>query len=191
VPLETTILTLKEFVNAESGVSIASQQFWFNGQIISDDNHTVGVAGIKDGDLVVVQVRQSEQAAPPRTQASSNNTPTNQEAERIRQQFLNNTQLRNNLVSQMPQLAGALNDPVAFRDVFQQMNAARSAEQARLNNLDNNITEENQAEVEKMIRMELIEQHRQEAMEENPECKFPADCWGRVLLLTSYSLWES
>jgi len=191
VPLETTILTLKEFVNAESGVSIASQQFWFNGQVISNDNHTVGAAGIKDGDLVVVQVRQQQQAVPPRAQASSNSTPINQEAERMRQQILNNAQLRNNLASQMPQLAGALYDPVAFREVFQQMNAARSAEQARLDNLDNNITEENQAEVEKMIRMELIEQHRQEAMEENPECKFPADCRDRLLLIISYSLWES
>lgn len=89
----------------------------------------------------------------------------------MRQQILNNAELRNNLVNQMPRLAGALYDPAAFREVFQQMNAARSAEEARFDNLDNNITEENQAEVEKMIRMQLIEQHRQEAMEENPECK--------------------
>lgn len=169
VPSETTLTTLKEFIAAESGIEVGTQQLLLNGESLSNDNHTVEAAGIKDGDLISVQIRQRQHTQRPNASTSSNLAPVDQRAESLRQQILNNPQMRDSLQSQAPQLARVLNNPTGFRDAFRQENMVRLAEDERIRNLDNNITEENQAEVEKMIRLQLIEQHRQEAMEEMPE----------------------
>jgi len=169
LPDDATITTLKEFVQAESGIAVATQQFYLNGQLLPNDTQTLSASGVTDGDLIAVQVRQQQQATPQRAQPSQNMTQVDQQAESTRQQLLNNTQMRDEFLRQMPSLTGALYNPAEFRDAFRRMHEARAAEESRYANLDNNITEENQAEVEKRIRMQLIEQHRQEAMEEHPE----------------------
>ncbi|PHH76780.1 hypothetical protein CDD80_1230 [Ophiocordyceps camponoti-rufipedis] len=196
---DMTLATLRESLHAESNVPPASQHIYHNGRLISDDTKTMEQLQIVDGDMLAVHVRetrgaaaalgqpqrsqqqqqqqQQQQPAQPRRRPGGDNDP-----EMVRLQVLGNPALRQQLQSQQPELAAAVDDPVRFarllheaQDNERRDRLERLREVERLNEDPFNI--ENQRRIEDMIRQERVMENLQNAMEHNPEV------FGRVHML--------
>lgn len=188
LPPGLTIADLKGFVNAETQLPQASQQFYLNGQPIQGDTKTLEEAGIKDGEMIAMLVRQ------PQPQAASNNMGTQRtqqrsggggggraarqpgpdEIETMRLSILGNPAAMANMRSQQPDLADAINDSGRFRDVFQTMvRQDEDRERERMNQMrllnEDPFNVEAQRKIEEMIRQESVQENLQHAYEHNPE----------------------
>ncbi|KAI6883420.1 hypothetical protein KC334_g16210, partial [Hortaea werneckii] len=61
LPPGLSLADLKGFVNAETNVPQSSQQFYLNNLPIHGDEKTIEEAGIKDGDMLAMLMRQPDQ----------------------------------------------------------------------------------------------------------------------------------
>lgn len=184
LPPGLSIADLKGFVTAETNLPQTSQQFYLNNQVISGDNKTLEEAGIKDGDMLAMLMRQPQQPnnmgsqrRPPPLQQQQRGPSGAQEIETTRLSILGNPAAMAQVRQQRPALAEAINDSNRFREVWMEMmrdDEARERErmeQLRLLNEDPfNI--EAQAKIEEMIRQESVQENLQFAYEHSPEGKF-------------------
>ncbi|KAH6966423.1 hypothetical protein EDB82DRAFT_331193 [Fusarium venenatum] len=183
---DMTLATLRESIQAESTIPPTSQHIYHNGRLISDDTQTMEQLQIADGEMLALHVRDMrgstgvpEQARRPQPRRQARNE---QDPELIRLQILGQPALRQQLQSQHPELASAVDDPARFAQIFldsqnreQRERQERQREIERLNDDPFNI--ENQRKIEEMIRQERVMENLQNAMEHNPEV------FGRVHML--------
>lgn len=182
-----TLSTLRDSIQADANVPPTSQHIYHNGRLVEDDSKTMEQLQISDGDMLAVHVR--DMAARPRPQpaqqrsqqqpqpAAGSNRGEN-DPELLRLRILGSPVLRQQLQGQHPQLAAAVDDPVAFANVLrdsqereQRERLERQREIERLNDDPFNI--ENQRKIEEMIRQERVMENLQNAMEHNPEGRSP------------------
>lgn len=173
-----TLATLRESIQAESTIPPTSQHIYHNGRLISDDAQTMEQLQIADGEMLALHVRDMrgstgvpEQARRPQPRRPARNE---QDPELIRLQILGQPALRQQLQSQHPELAAAVDNPERFRQIFhdsqnreQRERQERQREIERLNDDPFNI--DNQRKIEEMIRQERVMENLQNAMEHNPE----------------------
>ncbi|KAF5024128.1 hypothetical protein F66182_3802 [Fusarium sp. NRRL 66182] len=181
-----TLATLRESIQAESTIPPTSQHIYHNGRLISDDTQTMEQLQIADGEMLALHVRDMrgstgvpEQARRPQPRRRGGNE---QDPELIRLQILGQPALRQQLQTQHPELAAAVDNPARFAQIFhdsqnreQRERQERQREIERLN--DDPFNVENQKRIEEMIRQERVMENLQNAMEHNPEV------FGRVHML--------
>lgn len=176
---DLTIGDLKEFITAETSIPAATQVLTLNGRTLSENSQTLQAAGLRDDDMLAVVARQPQQQ--PRQQSQRTQQPgsmtsadENAQIEAARQQILGQPQALEQVRRQQPDLAAALNDPVRFREAFIAMRRSQEAmvrqEEQRLAALDEDVNEENQAEIYKRIQQQNIDLEYEQVMESNPEC---------------------
>ncbi|KAK6391351.1 hypothetical protein LTR65_004515 [Meristemomyces frigidus] len=179
---------LKGFVTAETNLPQASQQFYLNNTPVQGDEKTLEEAGIKDGDMLAMLMRQPDQQNDMGTQRRQQpgqrrgQAQGAHEIETTRLSILGNPGAMAQVRSQRPALAEAINDSARFREVWQEMmrededRERERQEQMRLLNEDPfNI--DAQRKIEEMIRQEAVQDNLQFAYEHNPEV------FGRVTML--------
>ncbi|KJY00832.1 DNA damage-inducible protein 1 [Zymoseptoria brevis] len=194
LPPGLSVGDLKGFVNAETSIPQASQQFFLNNQTIQGDDKTLEEVGIQDGDMIAMLMRQEQtnqnnmgtqrraQPQQPQQQQRRGLGSNVQEIETTRLSILGSPAAMAQVREQRPALAEAINDSNRFRDVWLEMNREDEnrerdrLEQMRLLNEDPfNI--EAQRKIEEMIRQESVQENLQFAYEHNPEV------FGRVTML--------
>ncbi|EME43863.1 hypothetical protein DOTSEDRAFT_130936, partial [Dothistroma septosporum NZE10] len=205
LPPGLSIADLKGFVNAETNVPQASQQFFHNNQVIQGDDKTLEEVGIRDGDMIAMLMRQPQQqnnmGSQPRRQQQQQQQQQQQgvqqrraapggaqEIENTRQNILANPGAMQRIREDRPALADSIHDPDRFREVWQQMmqddedRERDRQEQMRLLNEDPfNI--EAQQKIEEMIRQESVQENLQFAYEHNPEGEpKPSSCARATLM---------
>lgn len=165
---ELKLLDLKEYISAETGASTASQLFYLHGQILSNNDHTLHDAGIKDLDMLVVHVHNSTQLEQKEMRPAAN-----AEIERVRQQWSNDEDKRRELRRLVPHLADVLEDPIRFRDIWVTMESANlhhaERELDENQNFEDSMNEENQAKILERIREDNIQKQIDDANENYPE----------------------
>ena len=182
LPPGLSIGDLKGFVTAETNLPQASQQFYLNNTPIQGDTKTLEEAGINDGDMLAMLMRQPQQE----NNMGQNRRPQNaqtrpqdqgpQEIETARLSILGNPAAMAQVRAQRPALADAINDPNQFKEVWMEMmredgeREQERLEQMRLLNEDP-FNVEAQRKIEEMIRQEKVQENLQFAYEHNPEGK--------------------
>ncbi|KAG9259302.1 uncharacterized protein F5Z01DRAFT_36058 [Emericellopsis atlantica] len=189
---EMTVETLRESIHAESKVAPLSQHIYHNGKLLSDNSKTLEQLEIADGEMLAVHVRdmrgstgvpaQPAAARQPQQPRPPQGGQAQPDPEMIRLQVLGNPAMRQQVQSQNPELAAALEEPARFAQILrdsygreQRERLERQREIERLNDDPFNI--DNQRRIEEMIRQERVMENLQNAMEHNPEV------FGRVHLL--------
>lgn len=181
LPPGLSVADLKGFVHAETGLPQPSQQFYLNNVLIQGDQKTLEEAGIKDGDMLAMLMRQPDQqntmGTQRRQQAGGQRRPTGtspQEIETTRLSILGNPAAMAQVREQRPALAEAINDSERFKQVWSDMlkedddREQERQEQMRLLNEDPfNI--DAQRKIEEMIRQQSVQENLQHAYEYNPE----------------------
>ena len=185
LPPGLSVADLKAFVHAETQLPQAAQQFYLNNNQIQGDDKSLEEAGIKDGDMLAMLMRQEQQSnsmAPRRQQqqhaqgaGQRNGPPQNpQEIEQARQSILGNPALMTRIREQQPALAAAVNDANRFREVWLEMMGDEAnrenerLEQMRLLNEDP-FNVDAQRKIEEMIRQQSVQENLQFAYEHSPE----------------------
>ena len=181
IPADTTVSTLKESVQAESQIPKTSQHLYHNGQLLADDSKTMEQLQIGDGEMLALHVRDTSRAARPGQQAprqpaasQARGSPNYQDPETIRLQLLGNPELRQQAISQRPELAGVIESPERFAQALQLMQEREREEQARRRQQIADLNAdpfdvEAQARIAEMIREERVQENLQNAIEHNPE----------------------
>ena len=178
LPPGLSVGDLKGFVNAETQLPQDSQQFYLNNTAISGDDQTLEDAGIKDGDMLAMLMRQPDQQnSNMGTRQRQQRRPAGQgshEIETTRLSILGNPAAMAQVREQRPALAEAINDSNRFKEVWEAMmredeeRKLEQQEQMRLLNEDPfNI--DAQRKIEEMIRQESVQENLQFAYEHNPE----------------------
>lgn len=183
LPPGLSIQDLKAFVNAETSLPEQGQQFYLNNVSLQPDTKTLEEAGVKDGDMLALLMRQPQslqnsmgsQRRPAQQQQAQRRHPGDAaEIETARLSILGNAGAMAQVREQRPALAEAINDPARFKDVWLDMiredeNRERERlEQMRLLNEDP-FNVDAQRKIEEMIRQESVQQNLQHAYEHNPE----------------------
>jgi len=182
LPSGLTIQDLKAFVNAETQLPEQGQQFYLNNVPLQPDTKTLEEAGVKDGDMIALLMRQPQsqnsmgaQRRQPQQQQGQRRPPGDAaEIETARLSILGNAGAMAQVREQRPALAEAINDPARFKEVWLEMiredeNRERERiEQMRLLNEDP-FNVDAQRKIEEMIRQESVQQNLQHAYEHNPE----------------------
>ncbi|KAK5170850.1 hypothetical protein LTR04_002758, partial [Oleoguttula sp. CCFEE 6159] len=177
LPPGLTIADLKGFVQADTNVPTASQQFYLNGQPVVGDTKTIEEAGIKDGEMLAMLVRQPAQAQARRQRQSGGQPAVSSgatEIESVRLRTLGNPQALNQLAAQVPELARAVNDRDRFRQVWETMKREEN-ERVRERELQIRLLNEDpfnvdaQRKIEEMIRKDQVMENAAHAMEHTPE----------------------
>ncbi|KAK3074250.1 DNA damage-inducible protein 1 [Teratosphaeriaceae sp. CCFEE 6253] len=188
LPAGLSLRDLKGFVHAETALPQEAQQFYLNNTAIAGDDQTLEEAGISDGDMLAMLMRQP---------AAQNNMGTTQrrqqqqqrpagqgthEIETTRLSILGNPAAMAQVREQRPALAEAINDSDRFKEVWGNMiredetRKLEQQEQMRLLNEDP-FNVDAQRKIEEMIRQESVQENLQFAYEHNPEV------FGRVTML--------
>ena len=185
LPPGLTIKDLKGFIEAETGQSAASQAIFLNGQMLANETQTLEEAGIRDGEMLAVNIRQARR--PANAQQSNTNRSTARptggpDPEALRQQLLSDPRQLAGLRSQDPELGAAVNDPNTWREAFtmrqrqqQEAERERRALIAGLNADPFNI--DAQKKIEELIRQDRVVENLEKAYNENPEGMFNR-CFG-------------
>ncbi|KAK3678279.1 DNA damage-inducible protein 1 [Recurvomyces mirabilis] len=198
LPPGLSIADLKAFVNAETDLPQDGQQFYFNNTPIQGDSKTLEEAGIKDGDMLAMLMRQPDQAnnqqgnmgaqrrqqqrRQPAGRAAGGAQTGTHEIETARLNILGNPAAMAQVREQRPALAEAINDSNRFREVWMEMTREDEGreqerqEQMRLLNEDP-FNVDAQRKIEEMIRQQSVQENLQFAYEHNPEV------FGRVTML--------
>ncbi|KAK3644658.1 DNA damage-inducible protein 1 [Elasticomyces elasticus] len=187
LPPGLSVGDLKGFVNAETNLPQASQQFYLNNTPIAGDDKTLEEAGIKDGDMLAMLMRQPEEQNNMGTQRRRQQRPAtagqgSDQIETTRLSILGNPQAMAQVREQRPALAEAINDSARFKEVWDNMmNEDQNREQERQEQMrllnEDPFNVEAQRKIEEMIRQESVQENLQFAYEHNPEV------FGRVTML--------
>lgn len=204
IPADTTISTLKESIQAESQILKTSQHLYHNGRLLSDDTKTMEQLQIGDGEMLALHVRDTvrtarpgQQAQPSRQQAASQarGAAGYPDPETIRLQLLGNPELRQQAISQRPELAGVIESPERFAQALQQMQDHERDEQNRRRQQIADLNADPfdidaQMRIAEMIREERVQENLQNAIEHNPEGEEPRGVSGTQRLIAN-SVWSS
>jgi DNA damage-inducible protein 1 len=188
VPAELSVAGLKDLVENDTQIPPQSQQFYLNNTPISgNEEKTLEEAGVKDGDMLAMLMRQpqsennmaQQRRGQPQQQGQRRGPPqAEQEIERARASILQNANAMAQVREQRPALADAINDPARFREVWMEMvrededRERERLEQMRLLNEDP-FNVDAQRKIEEMIRQQAVQDNLQFAYEHNPEGKIP------------------
>jgi len=192
---ETSVGMLKESVQAEVRIPKTSQHVYHNGQLLSDESKTMEQLEISDGDMLALHVRDmvghTGLPAGERTQQPARSQPSapgesgaggDPDPELLRLQILGNPAMRQQVVSQRPELAAVINDPARFAQAYRQMQDQEREEQRRRRQHIQDLNADPfdidaQMRIAEMIREERVQENLQNAIEHNPEV------FGRVHML--------
>ncbi|KAJ4317096.1 DNA damage-inducible protein 1 [Neodidymelliopsis sp. IMI 364377] len=180
LPPGLTIKDLKGFIEAETSQPAASQGIYLNGQPVANETQTLEEAGIRDGEMLAVVIRQARRPAnPPQTSTSRNTAGRPQhtggpDPEALRQQVLSDPRQLAGLRSQDPELAAAVNDPNTWREAFtMRQRQQQEAERERRNQIallnDDPFNIDAQRKIEELIRQDRVVENLEKAYNENPE----------------------
>lgn len=179
-----TVATLRDSIYRETQITPDSQHLYHNGNLITNTSQTMEQLQIKDHDLLALHVRAphaSTGAAQPRRQAPVAPRPGQPDPEYLRLQILGNPVMRQELQRKDPELAGAVDDPQRFSQIFRQRvdreERERNDRQRLIQQLnDDPFDLEKQLKIEEMIRQERVMENLQSAMEYNPEGERASPC---------------
>lgn len=156
---------------------------------------------IGDGEMLALHVRDTSRPARPVQQPPRQPSATSQprggpgypDPETIRLQLLGNPELRQQAISQRPELAGVIESPERFAQALQQMQERERDDQARRRQHIADLNADPfdvdaQMRIAEMIREERVQENLQNAIEHNPEGK---ELYGAMDIwkLTMSSLW--
>jgi DNA damage-inducible protein 1 len=195
IPLDVfpdmTFNDIKALVQGDTNIPPASQHFYYNSRVITDNSQTLEQMSIHEGDMLGMAVQDSSELARRRTQRDSSSQPSAPPAQRqrsgpdpenLRLQILGNPRILEQVRREEPDLAAAANNRDEFHALWTQKQrhlaqeqAEKEAELALLNADPFNL--EAQAKIEEIIRQERVAENVQKALQENPES------FGRVTML--------
>jgi DNA damage-inducible protein 1 len=131
---------------------------------------------IGDGEMLAVHVREARRtpaqpARQPASQAAGSGIP---DPETIRLQLLGNPALRQQFISQRPELEAAIESPEAFAQAIQQLGdrerEAANRQRQHINDLNADPFDvDAQMRIEEMIRAERVQENLQTAYDYHPE----------------------
>ncbi|CCE86523.1 Piso0_005018 [Millerozyma farinosa CBS 7064] len=186
IPDSLSLQDFQAYLQAETNVPPHDQILKHDGRVLSGASRTLSELGIKDNDLVIL----NKSTIPPTSTSSSGTSMTANSSssngvdfqiESMRQQFLNNPQLRNHLQQSNPTLASLLDRPESFKSaVVESLQQFQSNGQLpgnpgsfnpdELRRLQENPDDpDNQAKILEMIRQEQVEENMQLAYDISPE----------------------
>ncbi|KAL7267825.1 DNA damage-inducible protein 1 [Rhizina undulata] len=197
VPSEISVTDLKALISSElPSASTSSQHLYHNGRLLSEPGKSLREYDVSDDDMIVLHSRPSGPPASAsgqsqrRTAAASSSRGPPQgarqgqfaDSEMIRLRVLGDPSLMEELRGSQPELAGAVNDPEAFRNIFEAMERQRAeaelAKQREIQMLNQDpFNIEAQQKIEELIRQEAVMENLQSALEHHPEA------FGRVTML--------
>lgn len=170
---DMSIDDLKGYLESETGVKSPDQRIYFNNQELADGSKTLQQCQIVEDSMIGMQVK-SKGRGP---QNVGSNRPAQNRApdpEMYRLRVLGNPAELAQLRARMPELADAVQDPVRFRQTFEellrrqtQLETERQRRQDLLAADPYNV--DAQREIEEMIREEAVMENLQNAVEHNPE----------------------
>jgi DNA damage-inducible protein 1 len=176
---------LKESVQAESRIPATSQHLYHNGQLLNDASKTMEQLHIGDGEMLALHVRDmagsgaraatQPQAQPSRPQQTSQRGGQGYpDPETIRLQLLGNPEMRQQAISQRPELGPVIDSPERFAAVLRQMQDHEREEQNRRRQQIADLNADPfdidaQMRIAEMIREERVQENLQNAIEHNPE----------------------
>lgn len=175
---DMTLDTLRSSVEAETGIDPKWQHLYHNGRLITDGSKTMEQLLITDGEMLALHVRSPR---PPTSVGPSGggrqqraDEGLGQDPEVIRLSLLGDPATRAAVEARNPQLAAALDDPVAFADMISgdrdRERRERQERQRAIQALNEDpFNVEAQARIEEIIRQERVTENLQNAMEHNPE----------------------
>lgn len=194
IPPDTTVSTLKESIQAEAHIPTTSQHLYHNGQLLNDASKTMEQLQIGDGEMLALHVRDmagsgarvavQPQAQPtrPQQQSTQRGGQGYPDPETIRLQLLGNPEMRQQAISQRPELGLVIDNPERFAAVLRQMQDQEREEQQRRRQQIADLNADPfdidaQTRIAEMIREERVQENLQNAIEHNPEV------FGRVHML--------
>jgi DNA damage-inducible protein 1 len=177
LPADLTVGDLKAFIQAETGVDPESQHLYFNNRPMRDNNQKIEAAGIKDGDMIAMVLRNNQAQPQQNSQGFQDRRAPNAEAQRIegiRHRLVQSPQAMAQLRAQQPAMASVVHDPERFRAVWQEMeNHDRQLEGERRDEIDllngDFMNVDNQKKIEEMIRQQQVMENLQFAYTHSPE----------------------
>jgi DNA damage-inducible protein 1 len=141
---------------------------------------------IGDGEMLALHVRDMvgsqpagpRQAQPTRQQPSQRGGQGFPDPETIRLQLLGNPEMRQQAISQRPELAAVIDSPERFAQVLRQMQEQERDDQMRRRQQIADLNADPfdidaQMRIAEMIREERVQENLQNAIEHNPEGEFP------------------
>jgi DNA damage-inducible protein 1 len=174
VPLSMTVAEFKELLESETKFAIATQNLFFEGNMLSTATSTLESLNIKDGDMLALMINVARPRSRPQQQGQQRqNANDPSRIEEVRQRVLADPGQLSALLQQVPDLATAINSPEQFRAVWMAMVEAKEREsrereaRQRLENEDPFNTEL-QHKIMETLRRENIEKNLQYAYEHNP-----------------------
>ena len=172
-----TIDDLKGYIESETGVKNADQRIYHKNRELDVGSQTLQQCEVLQDDMLAMQVRSNGggqynrgSARPAQGQQRS--------PEDIRHGILGDPRQLAQVQLKNPDLANAIHDPGRFRQVLdgqRQRQAALESERLRREDLlaADPFNVEAQREIEEMIREEQVMENLQNAVEYNPEGKYP------------------
>ncbi len=185
---DTTVGILKESVQAELHLPKTSQHLYHNGLLLSDEAKTMEQLQINDGDMLALHIRHTIGRAglsadpraqqPSRRQATGPRPRSEPDPEVIRLQLLGDPRTRQEALRGQPELAAAIDSPERFAQLYRQMMDRERQEQLersrRIADLNADPFDvDAQTRIAEMIREEAVQENLQNAIEHNPEGRFP------------------
>lgn len=177
-----TLADLKAVIAIDANVPAISQVIFHEGLPLTLDLNTLGELRIKEGDMVVLQVKKTQASGIARQDQRAGGSRVRDDAEILRLQALGEPRVMEQLREHRPELAGAVQDPRQFREVWDQMKRAQDEAEREKNQLIAKLNadpfnREAQTQIEEMIREAAVMQNLSSAMESTPEV------FGRVHML--------
>ncbi|GAB7354280.1 hypothetical protein MBLNU459_g4805t1 [Dothideomycetes sp. NU459] len=202
LPPTASVADLKNTVNAGTGFPVDKLIFYLNGQPVVGDNKTLAEAGIKDGEMLAMLVREDhpprrqpqqqsqhqQSHPPPQQQRPARAGParpsmmTAEDIETLRLTILGNADHTRQIQQSDPAMAAALNDATRWRELYyskaqdEEDRERQRMDQMRVLNEDP-FNAEAQRKIEEMIRQDRVMENLEYAYEHNPEV------FGRVTML--------
>ncbi|CAD0094839.1 unnamed protein product [Aureobasidium vineae] len=176
--ISSTLGHLKTQVHDGTGFPITSIQFFLNGTPVVGDEKTLDQAGIKNGEMLYMLVREQnnmphQQTRPQQSQPQQGRF-SNDQIETLRLQLLGNPQAMQQVSQERPELAAAASDPVRFRELYvDSISQAEARERERREQMqllnDDPFNIEAQQKIEEIIRQDRVMENLEYAYEHNPE----------------------
>jgi DNA damage-inducible protein 1 len=160
---------------------VATQTVYLNGRVLSSEVQTLEQAGVKDGEMLAVLIRQGQpqrQNPPANRNPGMGNTPSRRphktDPEMVRLHTLNNPAAQASLRDSSPTLFAALQDPARWREEFekmqQQQDEAALEHQRQIAILNEDpFNVDAQRKIEEIIRQDRVQDNLQHAIDNTPE----------------------
>jgi DNA damage-inducible protein 1 len=181
---DMTFNDIKALIQGEINVAPQLQHFFYNQRPVTNTSQTLTEAGLRDGDLLGMAVRDPNVARRLRIRQGQDEVPSpssqrqreGPDTERMRLHIVGDPRMMAQVRNQDPELADAAHNRDNFHAVWNQRQTqlaqarAEKEEQLAMLNADP-FNAEAQARIAEMIQQEGIQENIQKALEDNPECK--------------------